>query len=79
MKKEAYIYMKSDETVNFEYLRDTECFYSGGVLYMKINSQDLKAYNINNVNAISLLNAGLTFFEKDEIVNKAARAWRIKK
>ena len=59
------------EKVCFNDIKDKECFYSGGVLYMKIFQQDLKEYNITNVNAISILNAGLTFFENDEIVIKA--------
>lgn len=57
----------------FSDVNDKDCFYSGGVLYMKISSNDLRAYNIENVNAISIVNAGLTFFYPDEeviLVNK---------
>ena len=56
-----------------ETLKDKECFFSNGVLYMKIFAQDLKEYNINCVNAISIVNAGLTRFEEDELVVKAKR------
>lgn len=40
---------------------------------MKIFSQDLKEYNISCVNAISILNAGLTKFDNDELVIKTKR------
>ena len=56
-----------------EDLKDKECFFSNGVLYMKIFSQDLKEYNISCVNAISIVNAGLTKFDNDELVIKAKR------
>lgn len=61
------------EKVLFEEIKDRECFYSGGVLYMKILQQDLEAYNINNVNAISIINAGLTCFANDEEVYRASK------
>jgi hypothetical protein len=64
---------KSDTKTCFESIEDRAYFYSGGVLYMKILQQDLISYKINNVNAISILNAGLTFFEPDETVNKAIK------
>lgn len=64
-------YVKNNEQVKFEDIKDKECFFSGGVLYMKIFEQDLNEYNIKNVNAISIINAGLTFFYDDEIVYKA--------
>ena len=38
---------------------------------MKIFEQDLKEYGICQVNAISVKNAGLTFFDNDEKVNRA--------
>jgi hypothetical protein len=66
-------YIKINQKICFEEIEDKGCFYSGGVLYMKILQQDLKHYKIDNVNAISILNAGLTFFETDETVNKAIR------
>jgi len=69
-------YIKSVENVNFCQINDRECFYSGGVLYMKILQQDLESYNIINVNAISIINAGLTFFEADENVNRATKEYR---
>ena len=40
---------------------------------MKIFSQDLKEYNIGCVNAISIVNAGLTKSDNDELVIKAKR------
>ena len=66
-------YEKSDEIVKFGELADKECFYSGGVLYIKLFSQDLHEYEISCVNAISILNAGLTKFEDDEIVMKVTK------
>lgn len=66
-------YEKSDEIVKFGELADKECFYSGGVLYMKLFSQDLHEYEISCVNAISILNAGLTQFEDDEMVMKVTK------
>lgn len=66
-------YTKTTSKVSFEHIEDRRCFYSGGVLYMKILQQDLKHYKINEVNAISILNGGLTFFQADEIVNEAIR------
>lgn len=69
-------YQKYKEEVLFKEIKDKECFYSGGVLYMKILQQDLKAYNINNVNAISIINAGLTCFDDDEKVYKSSKEHR---
>lgn len=43
---------KKENEIAFEDLKDKECFFSNGVLYMKILSQDLKEYNISCVNAI---------------------------
>lgn len=40
---------------------------------MKIFSQDLREYNISCVNAISIVNAGLTKFDNEESVIKAKR------
>lgn len=74
-------YTKSDSTVLFKTIQEKESFYSSGVLYMKILQQDLDLYNINStdpvkgINAISLLNAGLTFFESDEMVYRATREY----
>lgn len=64
---------KKENEIAFEDLKDKECFFSNGVLYMKIFSQDLKEYNISCVNAISIVNAGLTKFDNDELVIKAKR------
>lgn len=61
-------YSRKNEKKLFQDVQDRECFYSGGTLYMKIFSQDLKEYGIKNVNAISIINAGLTFFVADEEV-----------
>ena len=66
-------YEKIGLKVRFDTIEDKECFYSGGALYMKILQQDLKHYKIDNVNAISILNAGLTLFESDETVYKATK------
>ena len=40
---------------------------------MKILQQDLDHYKIDNINAISIINAGLTFFDLDETVYRAVR------
>lgn len=40
---------KKENEIAFEDLKDKECFFSNGVLYMKIFSQDLKEYNISCV------------------------------
>lgn len=64
---------KRENKIAFGNLNDKECFFSNGVLYMKIFSQDLKEYNIDCVNAISIVNAGLTKFDDDELVIKAKR------
>ena len=71
-------YTKTNSKIRFEHIEDKCCFYSGGVLYMKILQQDLKHLGINNANAISILNAGLTFFESDEIVNEVTKEQKSK-
>ena len=68
-------HIKGSEKVLFKDIKDRECFYSGGTIYMKIFQQDLKAYNINNVNAISIINAGLTRFDDDEEVYKVNKTY----
>ena len=73
MKKIIIDYTETKSKVFFEQIKDRECFYSGGVLYMKILTQDLDSYGISNINAISILNAGLTFFQADEMVNEATK------
>lgn len=65
-------YEKENKTT-FEKIKDKECFFSNGILYMKILSQDLREYNIDCVNAISIINAGLTKFHNGELVIKAER------
>lgn len=65
-------YEKENE-IAFEKIKDKECFFSNGVLYMKIFSQDLREYNIECINAISIINAGLTKFDNNEIVIKAKK------
>lgn len=64
---------KKENEIAFEKIKDKECFFSSGVLYMKIFSQDLKEYNIDCVNAISVVNAALTKFDNKELVIKAKR------
>lgn len=64
--------IKKKKTV-FRNIKDREFFYSEGVLYMRICFQDLKEYNIDNVNAISIINAGLTYFDDDETVFRASK------
>ena len=66
-------YEKIGSKVRFDTIEDKECFYSSGTLYMKILQQDLDFLKINNVNAISILNAGLTFFDYDETVYKSTK------
>lgn len=64
---EVFKFDKSQK-VNFENIVDKGFFSSSGILYKKIFSQDLHAFGIQNVNAVSLLNGGLTFFAPDEEV-----------
>lgn len=64
---------KKENEIAFEKIKDKECFFSNRVLYMKIFSQDLKEYNIDCVNAISIINAGLTKFDNNELIIKAKR------
>lgn len=70
---------KGKEKVLFEGIKDRECFYSGGVLYMKILQPDLEAFNIKNINAISIVNAGLTCFGNDEEVYRATKNIEVKR
>lgn len=78
-------YEKIEEQVLFESIKDRECFYGGGTLYMKILKQDLEAYGIDctnpvrGVNAISIINAGLTLFEPDERVFRSTKIIEHKK
>lgn len=67
--------VKENKKIKFEELQDRECFYSNGVLYLKILQQDLDEYRINNINAVSLLNAGLTFFQNDEMVYMSTKEY----
>lgn len=57
--------------INFKDIKDKHCFYSSGVLYKKIFSQDLTEYGITTINAISIINGGLTKFDDDERVREA--------
>lgn len=59
--------IKDKHKCNFSDVKDKEFFVSGGVLYLKINQQDLREYNIENINAVSI-NGGLTKFYEDETV-----------
>ena len=70
---ETVIVSTRKEKTVFKNIKDREFFYSGGILYMRIFSQDLKEYNIDNVNAISIINAGLTYFDDDETVFRASK------
>lgn len=70
-KKCIVISYKEEGETSFETLKDSECFFSNGVLYLKILAQDLNEYNINCVNAISIINAGLTRFDDDELIVRA--------
>lgn len=72
-KKCIVISYEEEGETSFGTLRDRACFFSNGVLYLKIFAQDLNEYNINCVNAISIVNAGLTRFEDDELVVRAKR------
>ena len=72
-------YEKGKEKVLFEEIKDRECFYSGSVLYMKILQPDLEAFNIENINAISIVNAGLTCFTNDEEVYRATKNIEVKR
>lgn len=63
-------YEEEGET-SFRTLKDRECFFSNGILYLKVLTQDLKEYNINCINAISIINAGLTRFYDDDLVVRA--------
>jgi len=71
--KKIIEYIKTNSNVYFKDIKDKFWFFSGGVLYMKILQQDLEHYKISNINAISIINAGLTFFQPDEIVNEVIR------
>ena len=67
--------VKENKKIKFEELQDREYFYSNGVLYLKILQQDLDEYGINNINAVSLLNTGLTFFQNDEMVYRSTKEY----
>lgn len=64
-------YVKRAKAVEFKDIPCGTRFYGGNVLYIKISQADLDSYGINNVNAVSFLNGGLTKFEPDESVNEA--------
>lgn len=66
--RESYQFIKKKEKILFKNLEERSFFFSGGVLYKKILQQDLLAFGINNVNAVSILNGGLTKFDADEKV-----------
>ena len=72
-KKCIVISYKEEGETSFEALKDRECFFSNGTLYLKIFAPDLSAYNINCANAISIVNADLTRFDDDELVVRAKR------
>lgn len=68
------IKFEKGDKIAFGDLADKECFFSDGLLYIKIFSQDLKAFDIDCVNALSIENAGLTKFADDETVIKAKKS-----
>lgn len=67
-KEMLFIKKKQGKAIDFEQVKDHQQFMSNGVIYVKILRQDLKEYGINNVNAVSIVNGGLTYFDKDEKV-----------
>lgn len=67
---DIFKYEKGNQTT-FENIKDRHCFYSGGVLYKKIFKQDLAAYGITVINAVSIIHGGLTKFDNDEDVIEA--------
>lgn len=69
--QETYKFIKEKEKTLFKNLKERSFFFSGGVLYKKILQQDLQEFGISNVNAVSLLNGGLTLFGADEEVFEA--------
>ena len=71
--------VKENKKIKFKELKDREYFYSNGILYLKILQQDLGEYRINNINAVSLLNAGLTFFQNDEIVYRSTKEYSMER
>lgn len=73
--KTSIEYTKTDKKVSFSEISDKECFYHCGTLYMRILQQDLEFLNIKDINAISIINAGLTFFSDNEEVFIAEREW----
>lgn len=72
-KKCIVISYKEEGETSFETLKNRECFFSNGVLYLKIFAPDLSDYNINCANAISIVEAGPTRFNDDELVVRAKR------
>ena len=62
-----------EPAIRFGDLKDKEFFFSNGVLYIKIFKQDLAEYHISCVNAISIINAGLTKFDDEELVFRAEK------
>lgn len=75
MKKDVLTCKRLNEKVLFEDLKGGECFRSGGVLYIKILPQDLTWFKIENVNAVCILDAGLTFFDHNEEVFRTSKSF----
>lgn len=73
MKSTEITYAHSGKRVPFEQIKDKECFYSNGTLYMKILSQDINWFHITGVNSVSIVNADLTLFYPNESVELAIR------
>lgn len=74
-KKCIVISYEEEGETSFGTLKDKECFFSqrNGALYLKIFAEDLKDYNINCINAIGVVNGGLTRFGDDELVVRVKR------
>lgn len=62
--------IKGIQKVKFGDVNGKECFYSNGILYMRILQYDLDRHGIKNINAISLHGGSLTCFQDNEIVNR---------
>lgn len=61
-------FIKGRKTL-FKNVEDKQFFFdANNVLYKRIFSQDLKEFGISCVNAVSVINGGLTFFHDDENV-----------
>ena len=63
---------KGLQKVNFSEIKEAEFFFDlNKTLYKRILKQDLDEWKITCVNAVSIVNGGLTLFEDDEEVYTA--------